>query len=112
MSYLRAILSLSVVLLIGLSLGCGGTYEESSAEPAGSEAAAETEQAAEEATDTVAETAETIQAEIAEKEAELAAITEQIEQLSPEDLLAEAGKELQAKAEALRQQIEELKAKL
>jgi TolA-binding protein len=109
---LRTILSLSVVLLIGLSLGCGGTSEESSAEPAVSEAAAETEQAAEEATGTVEEMADSIQAEIAEKEAELAALNEQIAQLSPEDLLTDAGKDLQAKAEALMQQIAELKEKL
>ena len=111
MTSLRTFLSLAVVILIFAALGCGGSSEEPTVGSIVGEAAADVQQAAESASDSAAGMADKIKEELAAKEAELAKITEQIKQLSPEDRPTDA-KDLQAKAEALMQEIQELKDKL
>jgi len=90
---------------------CGGSSEDPGVGAAVDQAAADAEQAVESASDSAADMTDAIKEELAVKEGELAEITEQIKALSPEDLLTDAGKDLQAKADALTQQIQELKDK-
>jgi len=79
---------------------------------AAEEGAAEMEEAAGSAMDSAAEMAGQLESDLAAKEAELAEVTEKIKNLSPQDLLTDKGKELQARSEGLMAQIEELKAKM
>ena len=79
---------------------------------AAEEGAADVQEAAGSAMDDVAGMAEKGKEELAAKEAELARVSEEIKQLSPQDLLTDNGKKLQAQAESLMAEIEELKGKL
>ena len=141
MKYARMILSLTVVILAFGAVACGESAEKPVSAAVVDETAADVQDAAETAADDVAETsgdaaaevedgvaevegatgsamesgaemADEIKDELAAKEAELAKVSEQIKQLSPQDLLTDNGKELQAKADSLMAEIKDLKGKL
>ena len=130
----RTIFPLLAALLVVTAMGCGDSSENvipsamaeeaaAAAKDAGAAAvdkaaeaaeqgAAEVEEAAGSAMDSAAGMADQLKSDLAAKEAELAEVTEKIKQLSPQDLLTDKGKKLQAKSEGLMAQIEELKAKM
>ena len=106
---------LFVILTVGLIAGCGGTSEESGAGEAlesAADAAKEAAAGAEEAVEDVAMAAEDLKKKIAEKEAELEKLAEELKGLSPADLAGDKAKELQSRQEALTEELEALKAKL
>ena len=128
----RTIFPLLAALLVVTAMGCGDSSEkaaamvdEAAAEAkdagqaavdeageAAEEVAAEVEEAAGSAMDSAADMADQLKSDLAAKEAELAEVTEKIKQLSPQDLLTDSGKKLQARSECLMAEIEELKAKM
>lgn len=79
---------------------------------AAEEGAADVQEAAGLAMDDVAGIAEKGKEKLAAKEAELAKVSGEIKKLSPQDLLTDNGKKLQAQAESLMAEIEELKSNL
>jgi hypothetical protein len=109
MGFSRTTLSLAFVILAFAAAGCGEPAEEATLGSMVDEAAAEVQDAAETASDQAVEMADQVKDTLAGKEAELAEISAQIKQLSPEDLMADKGKDLQAKADALMAEIEKLK---
>jgi small-conductance mechanosensitive channel len=121
MKLLSTMGTLSLILLVGLCLSCGGSSEETPP-PAGEATSAESvEPAVDSAVDTAEEaagdaaadaTVDKIKAELADKEAELEKITDELKALSPQDMVGEKGEELKKKSEALSDEIQKLKDKL
>lgn len=119
MKLLSAVSALFLILVVGLCLSCGGsgdttspaTGEKSIGESVDSVVDSAVE-AADEAVADANSSMDKIKAELAEKEDELAKITEQLKGLSPQDVMGETGKKLKAKSEAITDEIEKLKAQL
>ena len=122
MKVLRLIAPLTLVLLFGLFVGCGGG-EKSDAEKAmkdaaenvagmAHEAGQKAGEMAEDAAEGAQEMMEQVKKELADKEAELEKLTEKLKAMSPADMAGSAGKDLKAKIQKLESEIQELKDKL
>jgi peptidoglycan hydrolase CwlO-like protein len=119
MNRLSMIGALSLVLLVGLCLSCGGSGETPSAESVGAEvdsavdtAVEAADEAADEAVADADATIDKIKAELADKEAELEKVADELKGLSPQDMMGDTGEELKAKSEALNDEIQQLNEKL
>jgi len=115
MKRLSTIGALSLVLLIGLCLSCGGSGETPSAESVGAEVDSAVDAAVEAADEAVGDadaTIDEIKAELADKEAELEKVADELKGLSPQDMMGDTGEELKAKSEALNDEIQQLNEKL
>jgi phenylalanyl-tRNA synthetase alpha subunit len=116
MKLLSTVGAICLFLLVGLCLCCGGSTEpttpESEVTPSEDSAVDEAVVAAEEAADDAEATIEKLKAELAEKEADLERLADELKGLSPADVTGEKGQELRAKSEALADEIQQLKDKL
>jgi hypothetical protein len=127
MKHPRWTLLLFAILTVGLVAGCGGPAEESGALESAAETAAEAgEAAADTATEAVegameageemaeagAEDLDALKAQLAEKEAELEKIAEELKGLSPTDLMGDKAKDLKDRQATLMEEIQALKDKL
>ena len=106
MRYFRSAAFLVAVLMIAILPGCGGSSEEATspakqATPASGLSPEELEKRI-----------EGYKQGIADREAELTEIAEKLKGMSPADLSGEEAKSLEARGEALNQQIEDIKGKI
>lgn len=111
--------AMCLILSVGLCLSCGGSSEETTPTAGETPSAESVESAVDSAADAAEEavadadtTVDKIKAELEEKEADLKKVAEELEGLSPQDVMGEKGKELKAKSDALNDEIQKLKDKI
>jgi chromosome segregation ATPase len=121
---------LFAILTVGLIAGCGGGSEESgaaavmeeaadAAADAGEDVAGAAEdamegavEAGEDLVDAAAEDLEGLNAQLAEKEAELQKLADELKAMSPADLMGDKAKDLKSRQATLMEEIQALKDKL